>query len=158
MRGGRIRCRVRALAWMSAALVLAVAHGQDTGTGTAGAAGASGAAGTAAPSGNPQVAALRPLVKTSAADCKANGGSAAFFSVPMLACTKCGAGQVPNDEGNDCVCPATSRSAGLRGPLVCIDCEKQNLDVTLDGMSCTVSIFKSALYIGLHISICTRAD
>jgi hypothetical protein len=64
----------------------------------------------------------------------------------MLACTKCGDGQVPNDEGNDCVCPATSRSAGLRGPLVCIDCAKQNLDVTLDGMFCTVHILKSALY------------
>jgi hypothetical protein len=107
-------------------------------TGTAGTAGydtgggETGAAGTAGPSAP---ASMDPLVKVAAAAC-AERGPEYIFNVAALACARCPLNQVPSVDGNECVCPPTSRSAGLAGPLVCEDCSSKNLAVSIDGMSC----------------------
>jgi hypothetical protein len=79
--------------------------------------------------------ALDPLVKIPVSACLEKGSNY-IFDVAALACSTCPAGSVPNDEATACVCPATSRTAGRTGPLTCVDCSAQNLDVSMDGMVC----------------------
>ena len=106
--------------------------GYGTGGAATGAAGTAGTPGTADPSAP---ASMDPLVKVAAAAC-AERGPEYIFNVAALACARCPLDQVPNVDGNECVCPPTSRSAGLAGPLVCEDCSSKKLAVSIDGMSC----------------------
>ena len=136
---GASRERTLACVWIALSLVGPVV-GQGTGTtgtGTTGTDGtATGATGTAGATGATAAALdVGPLLKISPAACVERGPDY-IFNVPSLSCARCPAGQVPNAEGNECVCPSTSRSAGMAGPLVCIDCSSQDLSVSLDGMSC----------------------
>jgi len=78
---------------------------------------------------------LGPLVKIAVSAC-ADQGAGYIFSVPMLACYLCPGGKVPNAARDDCVCPGTSRSSALTGPLTCDDCAAENLDVSIDGRVC----------------------
>ena len=121
----RRRCGCRPWACVPLALALAVAavSGQQP----------------AAPAGAPPPTTpapervVEPLTKIKVADCKLKGVNY-IFNVNNLACTTCPPGTVPNAVGDDCVCPASSRSAGFSGPLSCVDCK--DLQVSLDGTTC----------------------